>query len=90
MTVAKKYRGKINDVFREYVNEKLNDPNPVEGTRIFITHSGGCEEIAEELRETVQARYPDKEVLVSRAGCTVSVHCGPGTLGILMIRKNAI
>ena len=90
MGVAKKYRGRINDVFKEYVNEKINNENEVIGKRIFITHSGGCEEIAKELRDIVKAKYPDKEVLITRAGCTVSVHCGPGTLGVLMIRKNAI
>ena len=90
MSVAKKYRGKINDVLKEYVNEKLNEENEIIGSRIFVTHSGGCEEIAEELRDIVKAKHPDKEVLITRAGCTISVHCGPGTLGVLMIRKNAI
>lgn len=90
MGVAKKYRGKIIDVYKEYVADKLNDPNPVDGSRIFVTHSGGCDEIALELRDMVKAKYPEKEVLISRAGCTVSVHCGPGTLGVLMIRKNKI
>lgn len=90
MGVAKKYRGKINDVLKEYVNEKINDPNPIASSRIFITQSGGCEEIQKELRDIVAAKYPDKEILLTRAGCTVSVHCGPGTLGILMIRENAI
>lgn len=90
MSVAKKYRGKINDVLKEYVNEKMNDENEIIGSRIFITHSGGCEEIAKELRDIVKAKHPDKDVLITRAGCTISVHCGPGTLGVLMIRKNAI
>ncbi len=90
MSVAKKYRGKMSEVLKQYVNEKLAEENEVEGSRIFITHSGGCEEIAEELKAIVTAKYPDKEVLITRAGCTISVHCGPGTLGILMYRKNAI
>ena len=90
MSVYKKYRGKMNDVLKEYVKERISDTDNIDGTRIFITHSGGCEEIAEELRKMVKEVYPDKEILVSRAGCTVSVHCGPGTLGILMIRKKTI
>jgi len=90
MSVAKKYRGKINDVLKEYVNEKMNDENEIIGSRIFVTHSGGCEEIAKELRDIVKSKHPDKDVLITRAGCTISVHCGPGTLGVLMIRKNAI
>ena len=28
-----------------------------------------------------------KEVLVTRAGATVSTHCGPNTIGVLFARK---
>ena len=30
---------------------------------------------------------PFEEVFVTQAGCTVSSHCGPGTLGVLFLRK---
>ena len=90
MSVAKKYRGKMNDVLKTYCEEKLAEENEIIGKRIFVTHSGNCDEIAEELKAMVAEKYPDKEVFISRAGCTVSSHCGPGTLGVLMIRKNAI
>ena len=90
MSVAKKYRGKMNEVLKQYTEERLAVENQIVGKRIFVTHSGGCEEIAEELKSIVSAKYPDKEVLISRAGCTVSTHCGPGTLGVLMIRESAI
>lgn len=90
MSVVKKYRGRINDVIKQYVEERLADDNKPISSRIFLTHSGGCEEVAEELKKEVLAKYPDKEVLITHAGCTVCVHCGPGTLGILMIREHAI
>lgn len=90
MSVVKKYRGKMNDVLKQYAEERINLDNAIIGKRIFVTHSGGCDEIALELKSMIEAKYPDKEVLISRAGCTVSVHCGPGTLGVLMIRENAI
>ncbi|MBQ3551119.1 MAG: DegV family protein [Clostridia bacterium] len=90
MGVAKKYRGKMSEVFKQYVDEKLNDENKFIGKRIFITHSGNCDEIALELKDMVLKAYPDKEVLITRAGCTVSCHCGPGTLGVLGIRENKI
>ena len=90
MGVAKKYRGKMSEVFKQYVDEKLNDENKFIGKRIFITHSGNCDEIAVELKEMVLKAYPDKEVIITRAGCTVSCHCGPGTLGVLGIRENKI
>lgn len=34
------------------------------------------------------ARYGSfDEVVETHAGCTVSCHCGPNTLGILFVRK---
>ena len=90
MSVTKKYRGKMAEVLKQYVSEKLSDENKFIGKRIFITHSGNCDEIALELKAIVEATYPDKEVLITQAGCTVSCHCGPGTLGILGIRENNI
>lgn len=90
MGVAKKYRGKMSEVFKQYVDEKLNDENKFIGKRIFVTHSGNCDEIAVELKDMVLKAYPDKEVLITRAGCTVSCHCGPGTLGVLGIREKKI
>ena len=32
---------------------------------------------------------PFREVFVTQAGCTVSSHCGPGTLGVLFLRQPA-
>ncbi len=90
MSVVKKYRGKMSDVLKQYAEERINLDNGIKSDRIFVTHSGGCEQIADELKAMISEKYPDKEILISRAGCTVSTHCGPGTLGVLMIRENAI
>ena len=90
MGVAKKYRGKMTEVLKQYVSEKLSEENRFVGKRIFVTHSGNCDEIALELKAMVEAAYPEKQVLITRAGCTVSCHCGPGTLGILGIREKSI
>lgn len=55
--------------------------------RVFITHSGLPEETVQKAVETVQKLQPFDEICVTRAGCTVSSHCGPGTIGVLYIRK---
>ena len=55
--------------------------------RVFITHSGLPEEMVQKAVETVQKLQPFDEICVTRAGCTVSSHCGPGTIGVLYIRK---
>ena len=55
--------------------------------RVFITHSGLPEEMVQKAVETVQKLQPFDEICITRAGCTVSSHCGPGTIGVLYIRK---
>ena len=55
--------------------------------RVFVTHTCPDEALVQEIVEQVKATLPFKEVLETRAGCTISAHCGPGTLGVLFIRK---
>ena len=87
MGVGKKYRGNIQSCLVQYVKDKLADPDTVDATRIFITDSGFDEETRSLVEETVRACVPFEEVIHTRAGCTVSCHCGPGCLGILFYRK---
>lgn len=90
MGVSKKYRGKFADVLLQYVEDKLADKNNIELNRVFITHAGCDEEIVDSVLSLVQSKLPDTEVFVTRAGCTVSSHCGKDTLGVLFIAKSPI
>ena len=84
MGVGKKYRGAYQKCLLQYVKERLADHDDIDTRRIFITESGGFtpEEVAE-VEAAVRGYQPFEEVLHTRAGCTVSSHCGPRTLGIL-------
>lgn len=87
MSVGKKYRGKLDKVIDTYTQERLSDLNSIEKDRIFITHSGIDKEIVDSLYEAIKSKNYFDEILITRAGCTVSSHCGPGTLGVLYINK---
>ena len=87
MGVGKKYRGAIQSCLVSYVKDKLAEPDTVDPRRIFITDSGFDEETRALVEETVRACVPFEEIYHTRAGCTVSCHCGPGCLGILFYRK---
>ena len=88
MDVSKKYRGKYGEVLKQYVSERLADIDNIDLTRIFVTHAGCADEIVNAVYEQVKATANFKEVIVNRAGCTISSHCGADTLGILFIRKS--
>lgn len=88
MGVSKKYRGKYADVLKTYVSERLGDGSGIDDSRVFVTHAGCDEEIVKQVVEQVKATGIFKEVFLTRAGCTVSSHCGANTLGVLFIRKH--
>ena len=84
MMVGKKYRGPYVSCLLQYIRERLKGRDDIDTRRIFITESGGFtpEELAQ-VEAAVRSCQPFDEVLHTRAGCTVSSHCGPRTLGIL-------
>ncbi len=90
MDVSKKYRGKYGDVLKQYITEKVSDHSDIILDRVFITHAGCDPKLVKEVTELAKSLAPFKEVFVTRAGCTVSSHCGANTLGILFIRKSPI
>ena len=87
MSVGKKYRGKFQAVLKQYIEDRVGDGSNIELDRVFVTHAGCDPEIYRACLEQVRAIAPFREVLLTRAGCTVSAHCGRNTLGVLFIRK---
>ncbi len=88
MTSSKKYRGNIDKVILNYVGDKLSGRGDIDYKRIFITHTKCNPEVVKQVRAKIEELCPQfEEVLETTAGCTVTSHCGPNTLGVLFIRK---
>jgi len=88
MGVGTKYRGSMEKCLKDYVEAQLGNCENLEKDRIFVTHSGGMDEsLIQMVVELVKEKGYFTEVCVTRAGCTVSSHCGPCTLGVLFIEK---
>ena len=90
MAVGKKYRGKFADVLVEYTQARLEDADNIDLDRVFVTHAGVDMEIVNAVAEQVKKTLPFKEVLITRAGATVSCHCGRNTLGVLFVQKTPV
>ena len=90
MGAAKKYRGKFEVVLKQYVADRLGDGSELDPTRAFVTHAGCDASVVNACVEQVRATGIFKEILITRAGCTVSSHCGRNTLGVLFVRKENI
>lgn len=87
MSVGKKYRGSYLKCMERYIRDRLADPEQLDLTRIFITHSGLDEATLQLARKIVTECADFAEIVVTRAGCTISCHCGPGTMGVLFAKK---
>lgn len=90
MGVGKKYRGKYIDTLKTYVQERLTDYSDIDLSRVFVTHAGCDQEVVDAVVDEVKKTAPFAELLVTRAGCTISSHCGANTLGVLYIRKSDV
>lgn len=82
MLSDKKYRGKMDSVIAKYCVDTLTEANSPDLTRVFITYSSATPEMVEAARNACE-NAGFKEIIETRAGCTISSHCGANTLGIL-------
>lgn len=88
LDVAKKYRGKIDIVYKQYINDCLQDINKIDTSRIVIANSGQIEPSTLAFaRGLIEGKGKFDEVIEADAGCTISSHCGPKTLAIFYIKK---
>lgn len=88
MGVVKKYRGNYGKCLANYVKDRLDGRTDLLKDLLFITYTYGTDPYVPTVREAVNQYGSDfQEVVETVAGCTISCHCGPNTLGILFIRK---
>ncbi|MGD0003785.1 MAG: DegV family protein [Anaerolineaceae bacterium] len=64
---------------------KAHLPN-IDLHRVFVTHTG-CTDDSNFLAEELRNMAAIEEIYITTAGCTISSHCGPGTIGILFLEK---
>lgn len=87
MSVVKKYRGNYAKCLASYVKDRLADRDDIDRDTLFVTRTPVSDECLETVKNAV-AQYADfQNIYWTEAGCTVSCHCGPGTLGVLFVRK---
>ena len=87
MSVVKKYRGHIEKCLAAYVKDRLEDRNDLDDGTIFITHTQVSQECIDTAISGINHYGHFENIYETTAGCTVSCHCGPGTLGILFVRS---
>ena len=87
MVVVKKYRGNYAKCLANYVKDRLADRDDLDGNILFVTKTVVSDECYGAVMSAVNEYGSFGTVYETDAGCTVSCHCGPGTLGVLFVRK---
>ena len=87
MTVVKKYRGSYSKCLANYVKDRLADRDDIVRDELFLTYTPVDEDCLAAAKDAIEQYGNFNTVYETTAGCTVSCHCGPGTLGVLFVRK---
>ena len=87
MSVVKKYRGSYAKCLASYVKDRLANRDDLDGDILFVTSTPVSDECQQAVADAIKTYGSFENVYWTEAGCTVSCHCGPGTLGVLFVRK---
>ena len=87
MGVVKKYRGNYAKCLASYVKDRLANRDDIDKGTLFVTRTPVTDECFNAVKDAVAAYNDFETTYWNEAGCTVSCHCGPGTLGVLFVRK---
>lgn len=87
MSVGKKYRGNYSKCLANYVKERLSGRDDLDPGILFVTKTVVSDDCYSAVMNAVAEHGKFDHIYETTAGCTISCHCGPGTLGILFVRK---
>ena len=87
MGVVKKYRGNYAKSLANYVKDRLANRDDLDKKYLFVTRTPVSDECLKAVEAAVAEHADFENIYWTMAGCTVSCHCGPGTLGVLFVKK---
>lgn len=87
MKVGKIRIGTRDAVWRRYIRSTLKNKSEIDTRLLFITHVGLTQEELTKIEQQVRERVPFETIVRQKASPAISVNCGPGTFGLLFLRK---
>ena len=87
MGVVKKYRGNYAKCLASYVKDRLANREDIDRDILFVTYTTVTDDCHKAVFDAVHSCEPFETLYETTAGCTISCHCGPNTLGVLFMKK---
>ena len=82
--------GNFNHVIRVYVRKVLRDARNIDRRILFITYAGMDEESLKYIQDLVHQYCPFERVYLQKASSAIASNCGPGSFGLLFMKKNDV
>jgi len=82
---GKKYKGRMDILIKQYVQDLKEQYPSYDKTRCFVTHSHADKAVVDAAKAKVQELFEFDEVIETVAGSIITSHCGKGTIGVLFV-----
>ncbi|MGN0586525.1 MAG: hypothetical protein ACI4JF_04495, partial [Oscillospiraceae bacterium] len=79
--------GSYETACRYYVKQTLKGGKNIDRKSAFVTHVSCSVKMLREITEEVNSCCQFDELTITDASATISSNCGPGTFGVLFVKK---
>ncbi len=86
LSMVDKPRGQYIKALEKYVKSVLSQPD-INTKRVFVTHTKCDDGVVDFVKDLIKNTMDFEEIIESTAGCVITSHCGPNTLGVLFELK---
>ncbi len=88
MAVGSMEMGSFAHAAKKYVRRTLQDTRNIDRRILFITYSGMEEKQLEYIQNLVKQYCPFERVYLQKASSAIASNCGPGSFGLLFLRRD--
>ena len=79
--------GERERVIQSYIRRTLRDPKTIDKSALFITYAGIDTDTLDVIEEAARKCCGFEQIYLQKASPTISCNCGPGSFGLLFMRK---
>ncbi|MCI8453247.1 MAG: DegV family EDD domain-containing protein [Lachnospiraceae bacterium] len=90
MAVDRMEMGSFAHMAKSYVRKALINPRNIDRRILFITYAGLDSKRLQYIQELVRQNCPFEKVYLQKASPAIASNCGPGSFGLLFMKKNEI
>ncbi len=88
MVVGRLEMGNFSHVSKSYIRHVLSDARTIDKRILFITYAGLDDQSLSRIQDLVRQYCTFERIYLQKASAAISSNCGPGSFGLMFMRKN--